>query len=590
MENIEIAGVLEELGDLLEIRGSNPFRIRAYRNAVRTVRGLTRPLAAMIAAGEDLTALPAIGKDISAHIVELVETGELARLAEVSSEVPRSLVQLVKLDGVGPKKAKKLWESLEVTTVDELEAALRAGRVESLEGFGKTSVGKILTSIEDFRRYSGRFLISQVDQLIGPLLAHMREAPGVERIEVAGSYRRRKETIGDVDLLVQAELPAPAVMGQFTTFSSVERIVSAGDTRGSVVLRSGLEVDLRVIPARSFGAALHYFTGSKEHNVAVRQIAQRKGLRVNEWGVFRLPEGVDPDEVGKEDGERVAGETEDSVFDALGMGWVVPVLRENRGEVGAAIENTLPQLVTLEDIQGDLHMHSTWSDGKASVEEMAKACAVRGYRYLAVSDHSPALAMVEGVTPERAVEQWEEIDRVQEGLEGITIFKSLEVDILGDGSLDMTDEVLEILDLVLVSVHSLMDMDRVRMTDRVLTAMQHPQVDILAHPTGRLLARREPFQIEMEEVLQAARELDVAVEINANPNRLDLNDVHAHRARELGVKIGISTDAHSVRRLDHMSYGVDQARRAWLNKGDVLNTMTLEQFREWLDRREGANA
>ena len=589
MENIEIAGILEELGHLLEIQGSNPFRIRAYRNAVRTVRGLTRPLSAMMDAGEDLTALPAIGKDMSAHIVELVQTGALTRLAEVSAEVPRSLVQLVKLDGVGPKKAKKLWELLGVTTIDELEVALKAGRVESLDGFGATSVAKILTSIEDLRRYAGRFLISQVDELIGPLLAHMKNAPDVERIEVAGSFRRRKETIGDVDLLIQAELPAPAVMEHFTAFGSVERVVSAGDTRGSVVLRSGLEVDLRVIPGRSFGAALHYFTGSKEHNIAVRQIAQRQGLRVNEWGVFRMRAGVDPDDVGKEDGERVAGETESSVFEVLGMGWVPPVLRENRGEVKAALDNSLPDLVTLEDIQGDLHMHSTWSDGKASVEEMARACQARGYRYLAMSDHSPALAMVGGITPERAVDQWEEIARVQEGLDGITIFKSLEVDILRDGSLDMTDEVLETLDLVLVSVHSLMEMDRVLMTDRVITAIQHPQVDILAHPTGRLLARREPFQLEMEEVLQAARDLDVAVEINANPNRLDLNDVHAHRAKELGVKVCISTDAHSVERLDHMSYGVDQARRAWLNKGDVLNTMTQPQFREWLERREATS-
>ncbi len=590
MENIEIAGVLEELGDLLEISGSNPFRIRAYRNAVRTIRGLTRPLSAMVDAGEDLTELPAIGKDMSAHIVELVQTGELARLAEASAEVPRSLVQLMKLDGVGPKKTKKLWESLGVTTVDELEVALKAGRVESLEGFGATSVEKILTSIEDFRRYAGRFLISQVDELIGPLLAHMREAPGVERIEVAGSFRRRKETIGDVDLLIQAELPAPAVMEHFTEFGSVERVVSAGDTRGAVVLRSGLEVDLRVIPGRSFGAALHYFTGSKEHNVAVRQIAQRQGLRVNEWGVFRMPEGVDPEDVGKEEGERVAGETEESVFEVLGLAWVPPVLRENRGEVEAARENSLPDLVTLEDIRGDLHMHSTWSDGKASVEEMARACKGRGYQYMSMSDHSPALAMVGGITPERAADQWEEIARVQEGLDGITIFNSLEVDILRDGGLDMTDEVLEALDLVVVSVHSLMDMDRVRMTDRVIKAIRNPQVDILAHPTGRLLARREPFQIEMEEVLQAARDLDVAVEINASPLRLDLNDVHAHRAKELGVTVCINTDAHSVQRLDQMSYGVDQARRAWLTKGDVLNTMTLKQMRGWLDRREGTSA
>ncbi len=585
MENIEIAAVLDELADLLEIKGSNPFRIRAYRNAVRTVSGLTRSLASMLEAGEDLTELPAVGKDMSAHIAELVETGGLTRLDEVSREVPRSLVQLVKLDGVGPKKAKKLWESLDVTTVDQLEEALRAGRVESLEGFGAISVGKILRSIEDFRRYSGRFLLSQADDLISPLVAYLSDAPGAQRVEVAGSYRRRVETIGDVDLLVQAELPAPAIMERFTGFGSVERVVSAGETRGAVVLRSGLEVDLRIVPPRSFGAALHYFTGSKEHNVALRQLAQRQGLRVNEWGVFRLPEGVDPEDVGKEDGERVAGETEESVFEILGFPAIPPVLRENRGEIAAARSGALPEPVSLEDIRGDLHMHSTWSDGKASVQEMAEGCRARGYEYLAISDHSPALAMVQGVTPEKAAEQWAEIDRVQEGVDGITIFKSLEVDILRDGSLDMTDDVLEGLDLVLISVHSLMDMDQTTMTDRVITAMRHPQVDILAHPTGRLLGRREPYRLDVEAVLQAAVDLDVAVEINANPNRLDLNDVHARRAKELGLKVAISTDAHSVQRLDHMSYGVDQARRGWLEKKDVLNAMTVDRFREWLGRR-----
>ena len=586
MENIEIAAVLDELADLLEIKGSNPFRIRAYRNAVRTIRGLTPPLASMVTEGEDLTELPAVGKDMSSHIVELVHTGQLTRLDEVAAEIPRSLGQLVKLDGVGPKKAKKLWESLGVTTVDELEVALKGGRVEDLEGFGATSVSKILASIEDFRRYSGRFLISQVDGLIGPLIEHVREVASVQRVAVAGSYRRRQETIGDVDVLVQAELPAPEVMEQFTTFASVERIVSAGETRGSVVLRSGLAVDLRIIPEISFGSALHYFTGSKEHNVALRQIAQRNGLRVNEWGVFRVPEGMDAADVTKENGERIAGETEESVFEAVDMAWIPPLLRENRGEIEVAREGPLPDLVTLEDIVADLHMHSTWSDGKFSIEDMARACQARGYGYLAISDHSPALAMVQGITPEKAVDQWKEIDRVQEGLDGVTIFKSLEVDILRDGSLDMTDEVLEALDLVIISVHSLMDMDQATMTDRVITAMQHPHVDIVAHPTGRLLGRREPFQIDMDEVLRAAREFDVAMEINANPNRLDLSDIQARRAKELGVKIAINTDAHSVQRLDHMSYGVDQARRAWIERDDVLNTMTVVRFREWLARRE----
>ncbi|SVB33315.1 uncharacterized protein METZ01_LOCUS186169, partial [marine metagenome] len=392
VDNIEIAAILEELADLLEIKGSNPFRIRAYRNAVRTIGGLTFPLSSMVAKEEDLTDLPAVGKDISSHIVELVRTGRLGRLEEVAGEVPRSLGQLVKLDGVGPKKAKKLWESLGVTTVDELEMALVGGRVEDLEGFGATSAAKIVRAIQDFRRYSDRFLISQVDGLIRAFLEYMREAPTVQRIEVAGSYRRRQETIGDVDILAQAELPARDIMERFTTFNAVERIVSAGETRGSVVLRSGLEVDLRIIPEVSFGAALHYFTGSKEHNVALRHLARRKGLRVNEYGVFRIPKGADPTEATNDIGKRIAGKTEESVFEAVGVTWISPLLRENRGELDVAREGSVPDLLTLDDIQADLHMHSTWSDGKFSIEDMARACQARGYGYLAISDHSPALA------------------------------------------------------------------------------------------------------------------------------------------------------------------------------------------------------
>ncbi len=585
MENIEIAAVLDELGDLLEIQGANPFRIRAYRNAVRTVRGLTHSLESLVETGEDLTELPGIGKDLSAAIVELIETGGLSRLEELGKEIPKSLVELVKLDGVGPKKAKKLWELLDVTTVDELAKALDARKVQELEGFGTASVQKILRSIEDYRRHTGRFLLPQVDQLVGPLVEHMKEEERVQRIEVAGSYRRRKETLVDVNLLVQAELPAPDVMERFLTFASVERVSLAGETCGAVVFRSGFEVDLRIIPPHSFGAALHYFTGSMEHNAAVRELALTQGLRVTERGVFRLPEGTDPEEVGDEDGERVAGDTEESVLKALGLPWIPTVLRENQGEIEAAREGSLPELLTLDDIRGDLHMHSTWSDGKDSIEEMARACEARGYDYMAISDHSPALAMVQGLTPKRAPDQWAEIDRVQEGLDQITVFKSLEVDVLRDGSLDMTDEVLEALDVVIVSVHSLMDMDRATMTDRVIRAMQHPSVDIVGHPTGRLLGRREPFELDLEAVLQAASELDVAMEINANPKRLDLNDAHAKRAKELGVKVVISTDAHSVRQLDHISYGVDQARRGWLEKGDVLNTMKLDQLRSWMGRR-----
>ncbi len=590
MENIEIAAVLRELGDLLEIKGSNPFRIRAYRNAVQTINSLTRPLSEMVEAGEDLTELPAVGKDIGAHIEELVRTGNLERLEEVAAEVPRSLVQLVKLEGVGPKKAKKLWQELGVTNLDELEKALAAGRVEALEGFGKTSVQKITEAIESFRRSRGRFRLDQVDELIRPLVSYLESAPGAKQVVVAGSYRRRKETVGDIDILVEAEGDGTPVVQHFVAFDSVDRVVSAGETRGSVVLRSGLEVDLRVIPHRSFGAAMHYFTGSKEHNIRARQIAQKHGMRLNEWGLFRVPEDVDPDELGKEGGERVAGETEEEIFEALGLAWVPPVIRENRGEVELVSGGDLPSLVRLEDIRGDLHMHSTWSDGKRSIEEMAEACRGRGYDYLVISDHSPNLAMVRGVTAEKALAQWQEIDALNERLRGITILRGLEVDILRGGELDMTDEVLEGLDLVLISIHSLMDMSKSEMTDRVIRAMEHPAVDIVAHPTGRILGRREPFALDVEAVLQAASELNVAVELNANPRRLDLNDVHVHRAKELGVPVVISTDAHAIPQLDNMSYGVDQARRGWLGPDDVLNTRSLEELKGWLGRRSKAGA
>jgi DNA polymerase (family X) len=590
MENIEIVAVLEELADLLEIKGSNPFRIRAYRNAVRTVRGLTRGLEAMVNASEDLTELPAVGKDMASHIVELVTTGQLTRLDEIAEEVPRSLVQLVKLDGVGPKKVKKLWEDLDVTTMDDLERELATGRVEELDGFGKTSVEKIRQAIEAYRRNVGRFRLDTVDTLIRGLLDHMREAPGADRVEVAGSYRRRRETVGDVDILVQAEGSGAAVVEHFTRFEAVERIVAGGDTKGSVVLRSGLEVDLRVIPEESFGAAMHYFTGSKEHNVRIRQLAQRQGLRVNEWGVYRVQEGAGEEAVGRDAGERMGGATEEEVFDAVGMPWIPPVLREDRGEFDRSTEEDLPHLVEVSNIRGDLHMHSTWSDGKNSIEEMALCCRARGYEYFVMSDHSPALSMVGGLTAERAREQWEEVDDLNERLEGITILKGMEVDILRDGALDMDDDILEGLDLVLISIHSLMDMDKTTMTDRVLRAMEHPVVDILAHPTGRLLGKREAFALDVEAVLQAAQELDVAVEINANPIRLDLNDVYVHRAMELGVPVAINTDAHNERGLEYMSYGVDQGRRGWLEPQHVLNTRPLVEFTAWLDRRTGMSS
>jgi DNA polymerase (family 10) len=579
MENMEIASVLKEFGDLLEIKGSNPFRIRAYRNAVRTINDLTRRLAAMVEEGNDLTELPGIGKDMASHICELVEWGELGALEKLGEEVPRSLTNLIRLDGVGPKKAKRLWDDLGVTSVDELEEALGDDRVSGLEGFGKKSAEKMTRSIQDFRKHQGRFLLSDADVLIKPLLRYMEETPGVERVEVAGSYRRRQETVGDIDLLVLGEEGRDEVMARFQAFPGAVRVEAVGETKGRIVLRSGLPVDIRIIRRESFGAALHYFSGSKEHNVAIRTLGVKNGLKINEYGVFS--EGVSRS--GGE--ERLGGGDEEDVFRAVGLPWISPLLRENRGEVEAAQKGGLPEVVNLSDIRGDLQMHSTWSDGANSLKEMAEACRDRGYEYLSLTDHSQAVTVAGGLKPQQVREQWEEVEEVRQSVEGIHLFRSLEVDILRDGSLDMPDDVLADLDLVLVSVHSFMNMSTAEMTDRVIRALGHPEVDILAHPTGRVLNRRQPFGLDVDAVLQAAASLDVAVELNAHPSRLDLHDRHLRRAKELGVKVAVSTDSHSVRDLDLMSYGVDQARRGWLEAGDILNTYSLEDFQAWRKRK-----
>jgi len=585
LENLEVVKDLKELADLLEIRGDNPFRIRAYRNAIRTVQGLTTPLVRMVEAGEDLTQLPGVGKDISSHIQELLDTGTLSVLEEVTETIPRELALLVQVEGLGPKKVARLYHELEIVTPEELQAALVAGRIEELEGFGKKSVEKLVGALEDFHKHQGRFLLSEVDTLVAPLLEYMRAAPGVGMVELAGSARRRRDTIGDVDLLASCDGDRGPVVDHFTAFRSVDRIEASGETRARVRLRSGLSVDLRVLAGDSFGAALQYFSGSKEHNVALRSRAVKAGLRINEYGVFRTGEGEAERDGGPESGDRIAGATEESVYGAVGLPWIPPVLRENRGEIEAAQDRTLPSLVAVSDIRGDLHMHSTWSDGKRSIRDMLEGCRKRGYSFMAITDHSQAVTVAGGLTPERVREQWLEVDEIRQEMSDLFLFRGCEVDILKDGSLDLPDDVLEGLDLVIASVHSYMDQDAVTMTDRVIRAMEHPAVDLVAHPTGRLLNRREPFKIEMEAVLEAAAGLDVAVEINANPRRLDLNEFHARRAKELGVRVSINTDAHDIPHLEFMSYGIGQAQRAWLEPEDVLNTWDGASVEQWLRRR-----
>jgi len=580
VENVDIAAALDEMAVLLEIEGANPFRVRAYQNAARTVEEQTAPVRALVEREEDLTELPAIGKDMAANIRELVGSGRLAALDDLAGRVPRSLIELTKLPGVGAKKTKRLWQELGVTTIDELERAARAGAVAALDGFGAKSQQKILDGIARHRARQGRHGIAEAEHHVAPLVAYLEGSEAVERIEVAGSFRRRRETVGDVDLLAIAT-DASAVMERFVAYPQVASVTGSGDTKTSVVLRSGLQVDLRVLPAESYGAALQYFTGSKEHNVKLRKRALSMGLTVSEYGVFRV--GGEGEERTK--GAPVAGAEEDDVYAALDLPWIPPELREDRGEIEAAANGTLPQLLTLDDIRGDLQMHSTWSDGKQSLEEMLEACAARGYEYFAITDHSKALAMTGGMDAKKLRAQWAEIDEVAARHDEIRLLKGMEVDILRDGRLDLEDELLAELDVVLVSVHSFFELAPAEQTERILRAVRHPEVNILAHPTGRLVNRRDPMQFDLDEVLRCAAEHGVVVELNAHPDRLDLKDTHLMRAKELGLRLVISTDAHRAADLDLMRFGVDQARRAGLTAEDVINTLPLDRVADLLAKR-----
>jgi DNA polymerase (family 10) len=575
------------MADLLEIKGGeNPFRIRAYRNAVLTVQDHATPLRALVERGDDLTELPAIGADLAGHITELVRTGRLTRLDELAAEIPRSLVTLTRLPGVGPKRARKLWDELDVTTIDELEAAAKAGDVAELAGFGEKTQTKILAAIERYRKRQGRYRLNEADVLVAPLLEWLRRSKAVEDVQVAGSYRRRRETIGDIDLLVMSSDPA-AVIEHFLSYGPIRDVIKEGENGASVHLANDLQVDMRVLDGDTFGAALVYFTGSKEHNIELRQRALERGLSVSEYGVFELAgEGEESvtSTTGRELGKRVAGRTEEEVYAILELPWIPPEMREHRGEIAAAAEGRLPELIALDDIRGDLQMHSTWSDGKHSIEEMLEACAARGYEYFALTDHSQALAMTGGLDAAKLARQLDEIDGIASRHPEIRFLRSMEVDILADGSLDMDDESLERLDLVVISIHSKFDLTRAQQTKRMTRAIEHPLTDIVGHPTGRIIGRRDPIELDLAEVLDCAAENHVAMELNAHPNRLDLRDTELMEAKKRGVPIVISTDAHHVDELGLMVYGVEQARRAWLTPDDVLNARPPDELLKVLGR------
>jgi DNA polymerase (family 10) len=576
--NVEIAAMFSDVADLLELQGANPFRIRAYRNAVRAIGNLTRSLADMVQEGADLMELPGIGHDLAQYIEEIVRTGGLGLLRELEEQLPASLVELMRIEGLGPKRAQLLYERLGIDSARSLGRAIASGRLKGVRGIGPKTIEKLRRGVAGLEMQAKRFRLFDADLVVHPLLDHMRQCESVERVEVAGSYRRRRETVGDIDILAISARPAK-VMRHFTAFPQVASVAATGRTRATIVLQNGLHVDLRVVPRRCYGAALHYFTGSKAHNIAVRRLGVERGLRISEYGVFRVPKGKRLAE------KRIGGAEEEDVFRAVGLAWVPPELREDRGEIDAARTGRLPHLIECADMRGDLQMHTTWSDGNDSIEAMVAACEARGYEYMAITDHSRSSTVAGGLDARALARQVREIERVRRRHPGIRIFHGMEVDILPDGSLDFPDRTLARLDLIVVSVHSAMGRDRRRMTDRVIRALSHPGVHILAHPTGRLINRREPYDIDLEAVLSAAAEYGVAVELNAQPDRLDLDDVHARRARDLGVSVVINTDAHSAETLSFMECGVDQARRAWLEPRHVLNTSGVDEMEAWLAER-----
>lgn len=575
VHNEDIAVIFDEMANLLEIEDANPFRVRAYRNAARTVRGLGQELSTMVANGEDLTRLPGIGENLAAKIKEILSTGHAKALDKLHKEVPASLEALLKIPGLGPKRVKMLYTDLHIKTLKQLEHAARRRHLQQLPGFGAKTEQRILDTVAAHRSSEKRFLHHVARQYAEPLVRYLKNIAGVKEVVVAGSYRRGQETVGDLDILVTAE-STRSVMDRFVEYDEVHDVVAKGSTRATVYLRCGLQVDLRVVEQASFGAALHYFTGSKAHNIQIRRLGQQRGLKINEYGVFKAK--------GK---TRVNGDTEASVYKAVRLPFIPPELRQGRGEIEAAQASHLPKLITLGDLKGDLHVHTKASDGNASIEQMAVAAKQRGLKYIAITDHSKSLTVARGLDEKRLARQIEAIDRLNEKLDGITILKGSEVDILEDGSLDLPDSILSQLDLVVGAVHSRFRLPRSQQTTRILRAMDSKFFTLLAHPSARLLEEREGIELDMPRIIKAARERGCYLELNSQPQRLDLIDTYCQLAKEQGVLISIDSDGHSPNCFDLLYGGINQARRGWLEQTDVLNTRSLRDLRKLLRETMG---
>ncbi len=574
MTNQKIAETLKQLADLLEFTGTNPFRLRAYRNAARVITDMTESVASLVERKSDLTKIDGIGKSVAEKCKALVNDGRLQQLDDLLEEVPKTVLDFLRIPKLGPKKAAVLFNVLGISTLTELKAACEAGEIRGLDGFGAKTEQAILEGMEIAAAAGERKYWSDADQLVSELRGHFAGCKAIDQIEFAGSYRRGKETVGDLDILVTSS-DSETVMQFFSEFPLVESEIVRGGTKMSVRLSDGFQVDLRVVPPESFGAALQYFTGSKDHNVIVRSMAKSQDLKINEWGLFRV------------NGDKetwIAGRTEKEIYDALDLPLFDPEIREARREFEWAEAGELPQLITLDDLLGDLHMHTTASDGKATVQEMAEAAKRIGLKYIAITDHSKRVAIANGLDDEKLLEHWKEVEQVNESMKGFTVLKGIEVDILEDGALDISDDVLAQAQWVTASIHFGQNQTRRQITDRIVGAIAHPHVSAVSHPTGRLLNRRKAYEVDMQEVMDAAAEYGKILELNAHPARLDLHDVHCAMAKSMGIPIVICSDAHSPRGLEVLRFGIKQARRGGLTKDDVANTRTWTQMKKLIGK------
>jgi DNA polymerase (family 10) len=570
MKNKELADLFEKMADILEFKGENPFKISAYRKASRIIGDLTQDIEEIAESGK-LKDVPGIGEGMAQKVVEYLKTGKISKFEEVKKGVPDELIAIMDIPGMGPKTLSMLHKEKGISNLSQLEKASEDGSLLGLFGMGEKKIENIKRGIQLLKQSKGRMNLGLAFPVAKRIVETLRQKTGSKKIEWAGSLRRMKENIGDIDILATGP-DKEKIVHAFTHLPEVKEVLASGETKASIIAEGGTQIDLRVVEEDSYGAALQYFTGSKGHNIHLRGIAKAKGIKINEYGVFK-------------GNKKIAGKEEKDVYRSLGMNWIEPELREDRGEIEAAQEKRLPKLVQESEIKGDLHVHSKWSDGTSEIEEIAQAAQKRGYQYVAICDHSKSLRIAHGLDESRLVKQIEEIDRINEKLKGFQILKGTEVDILTDGKLDFPEKILKKLDIVVAAIHSGFKQDKVKMTKRIIRALENPFVNIIAHPSGRLLGARDPYEVEMDELMEAAKKYGKALEINAYFERLDLDDVHCRKAKEMGVRVGIGTDAHHLDQMWMMSLGVAVARRGWLESKDVLNTLSLKGILKWCHSR-----